>query len=209
MKKRIVACFLMCCLSMSFVGCKKEEVLTETEAIQKQLVEMDGYSCEATLTRTSNKGEQVYETQQYFKSSGEYRLELTAPENVAGNYTVFDGAKVAQYNPKLDEQVVKDVLESKHRNELFLGQFIANYMESEGVGVEAAAIEDAQCIVLEAVIKGTDDQLATEKLWVDRETYLPKRFVLYDTEGEERYRLEYENFVYNPEFPENIFVIEE
>lgn len=208
MKKRIVACILMCCLSISFVACGKEEVLSETEAIQKQLVEMDGYLCDATLTRASNKGEQIYETKQYFKSTGEYRLEITAPENVAGNYTVFDGSRVAQYNPKLDEQVVKDVPDSKQRNELFLGQFIENYMKSEGVGVEAAAIDDAKCIVLEAVIGG-DSVLASEKLWVDRETFLPRRLVLYDETGAERYCLDYNEFIYNPEFSEDIFTIEE
>lgn len=206
MKKRILALALMCCLSL--VACQKEEVLSETDAIQKQLVEMDGYTCTATLTRTSNKGEQVYETNQYYKSTGEYRLELTAPEAVAGNYTVFDGTRIAQYNPKLDEQIIKDVPESQHRNELFLGAFIENYMQSEGVGVEAAAIDDSKCIVLEAVIAG-DSVLTSEKLWVDRETYLPKRFVLYDVNGTERYRLEYDEFAFNPEFPEDIFTIEE
>ncbi len=210
MKKRMILGVLLGMMSFWVVACgADEEPLTETEAIQKELVEMDGYHCTATLTRTSNKGEQVYETEQYYKDSGEYRLELTAPENVAGNYTVYDGKQVAQYNPKLDEQIVKDVPESQHRNELFLGQFIENYMQSEGVGVEAAAVDDAQCIVLEAVIKGTDSMLATEKLWVDRETYLPKRFVLYDTDGAERYRLDFDEFTFNPEFPEDIFVIEE
>ncbi|WP_317855681.1 hypothetical protein [Chakrabartyella piscis] len=206
MKKRMLALALMCCLSL--VACQKEEVLSETDAIQKQLVEMDGYTCNATLTRTSNKGDQVYETSQHYKSTGEYRLELIAPEAVAGNYTVFDGTRIAQYNPKLDEQIIKDVPESQHRNELFLGAFIENYMQSEGVGVEAAAIDESKCIVLEAVIGG-DSVLASEKLWVDRETYLPKRFVLYDANGNERYRLEYDNFTFNPEFPEDIFTIEE
>ena len=38
---------------------------------------------------------------------------------------------------------MKDVPESQHRNELFLGQFVKNYMQSEGVTVEAAALESA------------------------------------------------------------------
>ncbi len=208
MKKAISIC-LSLFLLFGLAGCQKEEALSELETIQKQLTEMEGYYCTATLTRTSNKGETVYGTKQYAKSTGEYRLELTSPENVAGNYTVFDGKRICQYNPKLDNKLVKDVPESQHRNELFLGQFIKNYLKSEGVGVEAAALDESQCIVMEAVIPGSDSALASEKLWVDRETFLPKRFVLYDTNGQECYRLDFEEFVYNPDFEEELFKIEE
>lgn len=207
--KRALSICLCLMLVLGLGGCKKEEPLTELEAIQKQLAEMEGYYCTGTLTRTSNKGEMVYGTKQYAKASGEYRLELTAPEGVAGNYTVFDGSRIAQYNPRLNSQIIKDVPESQHRNELFLGQFVKNYMQSEGIGVEAAALDESRCIVLEAVIPGTDHAISVEKLWVDRETMLPLRFVLMDSEGTERYRIDYEEFIFNPEFPEGIFEITE
>ena len=67
----LLSVLLLCCGA----SCRKEEPLTELEAIQKQLAEMEGYTCTATLTRTSNKGERTYETVQYYKSTGEYRLE--------------------------------------------------------------------------------------------------------------------------------------
>ena len=207
--KRILSLFLSFTLLFIITACAKEEPMTELESIQKQLTEMEGYTCTATLTRTSHRGEQSYETKQYYKSTGEYRLELTAPETVAGNYTVFDGERICQYNPRLDSSIIKNVPESQHRNELFLGQFIANYMQSEGVSVEAAALDDTRCIVLEAVIPGNDSALSTEKLWVDRETQLPVRFMIYDTEGKERYRTEYTSFAYDPQFDESLFTIEE
>ncbi|WP_313526404.1 LolA family protein [Anaerotignum sp.] len=208
MKKAVSIC-LSLLLLLGVSGCTKEEPLSELETIQKQLTEMEGYYCTATLTRTSNKGETVYGTKQYAKSTGEYRLELTSPESAAGNYTIFDGKQICQYNPRLDSKLIKDVPESQHRNELFLGQFIKNYMQSEGVGVEAAALDESECIVMEAVIPGSDSALATEKLWVDRGTFLPKRFVLYDSNGQERYRMDYEEFVYNPDFEEELFQIQE
>ncbi|MDD3395318.1 MAG: outer membrane lipoprotein carrier protein LolA [Clostridia bacterium] len=208
MKKAVSIC-LSLLLLFGVSGCAKEEPLSELETIQKQLAEMEGYYCTATLTRTSNKGETVYGTKQYAKSTGEYRLELTSPESVAGNYTIFDGKRICQYNPKLDNKLVKDVPASQHRNELFLGQFLNNYMQSEGVGVETAALDETQCVVMEAVIPGTDSALSSEKLWVDRETFLPKRFILYDADGQERYRLDYDEFVYNPDFEEELFQIQE
>lgn len=207
--KKGIAMLLSCALLFCFAACAKEEPMTEMEAIQKALAEMEGYSCTAELTRTSNKGQNTYGTKQYYKSTGEYRLELTSPESVAGNYTVFDGQRICQHNPRLGSSIIKDVPESQHRNELFLGQFVKNYMQSEGVSVEAAALDETKCAVLEAVIPGNDAAVATEKLWVDRESLLPVRFVIYDADGEERYRLDYEEFVFNPAFEEGLFAIQE
>ncbi len=207
--KKVFSLFLSFSLLFTAAACSRKENLSELDAIQKQLAEMAGYACTATLTRTNDRGTQTYETKQYAKATGEYRLELTAPERVAGNYTVFDGEQIAQYNARVDSSVIKDVPESQHRNELFLGQFISNYMQSEGVSVETAAVDDARCIVLEAVIPGNDPALATEKLWVDRESKLPVRFVLYDTTGEACYQLDYSSFQFDPQFDDALFAIPE
>lgn len=207
--KKILSLILSFSLVFTIAACSHKEPMTELESIQKQLAEMDGYTCTVTLTRTNNRGQQTYETKQYYKSTGEYRLELTAPENVAGNYTIFDGKRICQYNPRLDSSIIKDAPASQHRNELFLGQFIANYMQSEGVSVETAALDESRCIVLEAVIPGNDGDLSSEKLWVDRETLLPVRFVIYNADGEERYRTDYSTFTFNPQFDDTLFTIEE
>ena len=207
--KKYLSLFLSFSLLFTIAACSREEPLSELEAIQKQLAEMEGYTCTATLTRTNDRGEQTYETKQYCKSTGEYRLELTAPENVAGNYTVFDGERICQYNPRLDSSIIRDIPESQHRNELFLSQFIQNYMQSEGVSVETAALDESRCIVLEAIIPGNDAALASEKLWVDRESLLPVRFMIYDAEGEERYSMDYSSFEFDPQFDDALFTIEE
>lgn len=207
--KRIFSLFLSFVLLFAIGACSREKGLTELEEIQQQLAEMEGYACTATLIRQTENGEKTYETKQYYKSTGEYRLELTAPEAVAGNYTVFDGTRICQHNPRVNNSLIKDVPESQHRSELFLGQFIKNYMQSEGVSVETASFDSAKCVVLEAVIPGNDEGLATEKLWVDRESLLPVRFVIFDANGKERYQMEYHEFTFNPQFDADIFQIEE
>lgn len=208
MKKTIIL-LLVFTLAFVFTGCgSTKETLTEMEQIQKQLNEMQGYQCNATLKRISNKGETTYDTKQYYKSTGEYRLELTSPDTVAGNYTIFDGKKVLQYNPRVQGKVVKDVPESQQRNELFLGQFLKNYMQSEGVTVDAMALDESQCTVLEAVIPGNDPHLSTEKLWIDNATLKPVQFIIYDQNEKERYILNYTDFEYNPEFDQTLFQID-
>lgn len=208
MRKRILILVALLA-STIFSGCTPKETATEMEKIQKQLNEMQGYECSLSMKRISNKGENTYEAKQYYKSTGEYRMDLTAPETVAGNYTIFDGNRVCQYNPRIAGVIVKDVAPSQQRNELFLGQFVKNYMQSEGVSVAAAAMGKADCTVLEAVIPGNDENLATEKLWVDNETLKPVQFVLYDKNGEERYVIEYHDFQYDPALDDKLFVIPE
>lgn len=205
--KKILSLFFSFLFLCGIGGCTKEKPLTETEAIQKELAEMESYACTATLTRFSAQKEQTYEIVQSCKADGAYRLELTAPENVAGNYTIFDGTRICQYNPHLNDSSVHDVPASQQRNELFLGQFFSNYMQSEGVSIATAALDEAKCVVLEAVIPGNDPALATEKLWVSRDTLLPVRFVLYDAEGKPRYQLDYHTFTFNPPLDEALFII--
>ena len=53
--KKGVAMLLACALAFGLSACGKGEQMSEMEAIQKQLMEMEGYSCTAELTRTSNK----------------------------------------------------------------------------------------------------------------------------------------------------------
>ena len=207
--KRIFLCCILFLLILVSGGCNKEPPPTAMEQIQEKLLQMEGYSCLATLTRTSNKSENVYETKQDFKNTGEYRLELLAPDTVKGNLTICDGKAICQYNPHLKEQFHYNIPPSPGRNQLFLGQFIKNYMQSEDVSVETAALEESHCTVLEAVIPQNSDALASEKLWVDTKTLLPVRFILYDKDGIERYRLDYHEFTYNPTFAENLFVLPE
>lgn len=200
--------FYCCCASLLiFSGCAKDTPQTPMAAIQQQLTQMEGYTCLATLTRTANKGETVYETRQSYRQDGAYRLEILSPETVAGNYTIFDGKTVCQYNPKVQESVIYDVPDSQQRNELFLGYFLQNYLQSEGVSVESAALDESRCTVLEAIIPSNDPSMASEKLWVDNETLLPVRLVIYDVDGAERWRLDYTSFTYNPHFDESLFQI--
>ena len=195
--------------AIGFSGCAPKEQLTEMEKIQKQLGDMQSYECTLSMKRISNKGENTYEAKQYYKSTGEYRMDLTSPETVAGNYTIYDGKQVCQYNPRVAGMIVKDVPPSQQRNELFLGQFMKNYMQSEGVSVDAANMGKSQCTVLEAVIPGNDEKLSSEKLWVDNETLKPVQFVIYDSDGKERYIIEYQDFTYNPKLDDALFVIKE
>lgn len=94
--KRLILCVLA--LFFCACGCQKEEI-TPMAAIQQKLTDMEGYSCLATLTIYSNKGETIYETKQDFKSTGEYRMEMLSPDSAKGNYTVLTARLSASIIP--------------------------------------------------------------------------------------------------------------
>ena len=176
------------------------------EKVQKQLSDMDGYKCTATLTRISNKGETTYETLQYNKTSGEYRMEITAPEAMAGNFTVYDGNSVYQHNAKTGETVAIDVKNGQNGDELFFCSFVRNYMQSEDVAVDTSvSLDENRCTVLEAIIPGGNKYISTEKVWIDNDTLKPLKFIIYDQDGNERYIIIYNEFEYNPEIDNSVF----
>ena len=180
---------------------------TPMEKIQKRLNEMEGYKCTADLTRITNKGESKYGIEQYCKMSGEYKLVITEPDNLKGNYTVYDGSRICQYSASAGGKVVSDASEAQARNELFLSCFVKNYMQSEEVSVDVAVMDESKCTVLEASIPGGNKFTATERLWVDNETLDPVRLTIYDTDGKERYIIDYNEFKYNCEFEAETFDI--
>ena len=166
---------------------------------------MESYSCKGKLLRTRGQAVDEYEIQQDYKISGEYKLTLISPERLKGNYTLFDGEKIYQYNPKISPSVVTDIPESSHRNELFLGNFIKNYFKSEETAIASASLDDASCTILEAVIPGENPALATEKLWINNESLEPLRLVIYNNEGKEQFDLTYTEFEYNTQFEDGFF----
>lgn len=209
MLKRIIPICVAIVAVFSLSGCGSAAEGSTHEKIQKKLTDMKSYECTANVTRISNKGENTYGVKQWYQITGEYRMEMTSPENVVGNYTIYDGKKVCQYNPKMNSAVAVEVEANQARNELFLGQFVQNYLQSEDVAIAVDSLEEGKCTVLEAVIPGNYKYTATEKLWIDNETLLPVQFVIYDVDGKERYIINYEEFTYNAEIDPNMFKIPE
>lgn len=205
--------FLSVCMSLILIAilaactAKGGEVMSDMERIQKQFLEMNNYACIATVEHISKRGTKSYETKQYYKKTGEYRLEMLAPENIKGIITTYNGKTICQYNPNVENKIRKDLESSEYVDEMFLGAFIKNYLKSEETSIAVSKFDKSKCTVLEAVIPGEHKYLSTEKLWIDNETLLPKQLVIYDKDGDERIRVTYGEFQWNAELEDKIFDI--
>ncbi len=198
-------------LLMLLCGCSSQTVIEPSvyEKVQKQLIAMESYRSTAIVEYISNKGSNSYETMQHSKISGEYRVEVTGPQNVAGNITTFDGKTISQFNTRIAGKISIATKENQDRSEIFVTSFIKNYVRSQEVSVSVGSFGQGKCTVLEAIIPGNHPYLATEKLWIDNDTLLPVKLVIYDPDGSERIIVTYANFEYNIPLEDSLFTITE
>ena len=207
MKRRFIAILLaLSALSTLLGGCgAAQDDAAAYEKVQGMLMKLTSYEATATVAFLSNKNTHEYETLQHAKITGEYRIEVTGPEKVAGNVTLFDGKVICQFNGRTSGKMTVASAEAPERSELFLTSFIKNYVKSQEVSVSVANMDDSVCTVLEAAIPGEHAYLRTEKLWVDNKTLKPVRLAIYDPDGNERILVTYRSFEYNKVLDDALF----
>lgn len=197
-------------ISYFISGCTKNNNSQQQSAYQKinsMLVNLKSYKCNATVKYISNKNTNTYDTIQYCKNDGSYRIEITSPENSAGNITLSDGKTIYQYNSKINGRVSVGYKESMERSELFLSSFIRNYNKSLETSVSVANMNKEQCTILEAQIPGEHPYLSSEKLFVDNKTQKPVELIIYDKDNSERIIVTFNSFEYNIEMEDALFKI--
>ena len=178
------------------------------ERIHRQLMGMESFVARATVTYISNNNSHTYETLQHARTSGEYRIEVTGPENVAGNTTVFDGTTITQFNPRVGGRIAQTTVEAPERLEILLTSFVRNFILSQEVSVSAATVEDSAATVLEAQIPGEHPYLAVGRLWVSNDTLLPVQMKIFDPAGVERVVVIFNSFEYNVDIDDSMFKIQ-
>jgi len=177
------------------------------ERVQRMLMEMETYRAIATVEYRSNKGTNSYETIQHARISGEYRVEVTAPEHVAGSVTTSNGEQIFQFNSRVNGSVNLMVREAPERSEIFLTSFIKNYLQSEEISVSVSDMEEGVRTVLEAIVPGEHPYLSTARLWVDNDTLVPVRLVIFDRDGAERIIVTYHVFEKNMPLNDALFTL--
>lgn len=199
MKKIILALSILFCLC----GCGKVKGYASA---QDKLMNMLSYRAEIDISYISSDGDSTYTAIQTADNQGRYKLEVTSPENLNGSSILFDGKMIWQYNPNIEQKISINAEDKPERSELNLFSFMENYVKSTDTTVTTAKAEETQCTVLEANIEGAGKYIASEKLWISNEDMLPQKLVIYDSEGKERIRVDFNSFEYNAELTEDEFV---
>lgn len=196
-------------ISLSLVGCKMTKSHSKNPSrVQDKLINMKGYACLARITHINDDNTNTYETKQVYQMDGNYRFEVTKPKHIEGLTTICNGEKIIQYNPKVDNPKPVELPVNDFRNQIFLGTFVKNYLQSEEVAIEVQKIDNDITTVLEAVIPGGSKHMSVQRLWVDQKTHNPIRMGIYNQEGKENITIEFIEFTYNPKIDERIFTID-
>lgn len=210
--KRIL--FLIMTLVIFITGCSKlitneeEGQMSNYKSINEFINNLDTYAAVTNITYISNDNKNTYKTLQYCRKTGEYRTEIINPDNVTGNITMFDGKIIYQYNPSVSDSIQITSQETSERSEIFLTSFIKNYAMSKEVSVSVSNFDNNEFTVIEAIIPGNHPYMSNEKLWINNDTLLPKKLVVYDYNQIERIIVEFEEFVFNPILEDKIFSVE-
>jgi len=198
---------LTACRSDGLRGPADAAEISANEQIHRMLFEMQTFRAVATVEYRSNRGVNVYETVQHARITGEYRIEVTAPQEVAGSVTASDGQQILQFNQRVNGRVSLMVQETQERSEIFLTSFILNYKACQDVSVSVADMDEGVRTVLEANIPGNHPYLTTSKLWVDNETLIPVKLIIFDADGTERIVVTYHIFEYNVVLEDSMFTV--
>lgn len=205
-KKTISIALLI--LSLSLSGCKlMSENIPNTSSVQDELINMEGYACIARISHITDENVNTYEAKQVYKVNGLYRFEVIKPEHIEGLTTICNGEKIIQYNPQVENPKAVELPVNHFRNQIFLGTFVDNYLQSENVDIEVQKSEDGNLAVLEAVIPGGSKHMSTQRLWIDQKTHKPVQMAIYNRENKEIITIEFTEFTYNPQIDENVFII--
>jgi len=216
MKKKCFALFMTLIMLVAAVtacsgnglrGPQDADEITAFEQIQRMLFEMQSFRAVATVEYRSNKGTNTYETVQHARITGEYRIEVTAPQEVAGSVTTNDGRQILQFNTRVNGRVSLAVQETPERSEIFLTSFIHNYRQSQEVSVSVADMDEGVRTVLEAEVPGNHPYLTMARLWVDNTTLLPVKLIIFDADGAERIVITYHIFEYNVVLEDGLFTV--
>ena len=203
----LAALLFAACSTSDKRGFANPEEVSAFEQIQRILMEMESYRAIATVEFRSNKGVNVYETTQHARATGQYRIEVTGPANVAGSVTAFDGQQILQFNSRVDGRVSMQVDETTERSEIFLTTFVKNYLQSDEISVSVSDMDEGVRTVFEATVLGNHPYLAVSRLWVDNATLLPVKLVVFDQDGAERIVVTYHVFEFNIDLDDGLFSV--
>ena len=193
------------CSTQEFRGLANEQEMSTYEQIKHKLIGMENFRAIATVEYHSNKGTNVYETVQHARITGAYRIEVTAPENVAGSVTASDGRQILQFNSRVNGRVSLQAQETPERSEIFLTSFVRNYLQCDEISVSVSDMEQGIRTVLEATVPGDHPYLAISRLWVDNETLLPVKLVVFDQDDAVRIVVTYHVIELNVELDDGLF----
>lgn len=198
---------------MILSGCAPQKTLSDHEAgvysrLHKKFSKMNSYSATVRLTVKGNKTENIYVMTQQVQEPDSAVISLTEPATLAGLTTILSAGQ-ASVSAFPDEAALTvpaaDILQN-----VLINNFFSIYYQSEetALSVSSPAAAESGTVLLEtAVIPETSEHYKLALLF-DAQKLEPKSLTVYDVGGNIRMIAEFSDFIYNPSFDSEIFMIQ-
>ncbi len=142
------------------------------EEIEKYILSMSSYEAKISVTVQSNKNTNKYVIQQKYKSPNIVKQVVEEPETIAGTEIIYDGNNLTIKNSKYNLSKIYENYNYIANNFLFLDSFIKEYKEDNKL------YEEKEEIIMETNVKINENNIATKKLYINKETAKPVKLVI-------------------------------
>jgi outer membrane lipoprotein-sorting protein len=191
-------------------GCTGELSAEEiAEQIQQKEASIPDYSYTTHMTYYIGDQTQESELQILQKKPNMIKTVIIEPEEEAGSVAVSDGEFMWTYDPKTNTVMKMELPETPAEGEMDYVGFISTFLnetEVSLIGIEE--VDQRSSYVLEAIPKEEESAQLIDrfKLWVDKETWMPLRYEMYDSTGNLAIELEIRDLEINTGIPDSEFV---
>ncbi len=196
---------LLLILVLAGKGCSPNSEEKTYKAIHQKLTGLETYSCTAQIYVKGNKEPGQFRTKQWFCMPDRYRLEVLEPQSMQGKTTVYDGSRLWVYYPYIDQVLLLEDLEPPEDQNLFLGFFLRDMLETESIHYSFEEWNGATVMIIGLPVPGGSKYRSAQRLVVDRKSLRPLVLEMYDINGTVTTRVEFLDFQFNPELDSDFF----
>jgi outer membrane lipoprotein-sorting protein len=152
---------------------------------------------------------ETYIMKQWFRRPNKFKLELIEPENLNGKVTIYDGRKASIIHQQINQIWFMEDFHHSNEQNMFLGYFLQNYLESENVEIHREEKGGETFLVIDTEIPGNHVYFHRQRLWVNIEKMEPGLLQVFDASDGMTMEVRYFNFQYNPKLEDHLFTVSE
>ena len=199
--------------SLFVEGCIDGELSSEqiAEKMQQKQDSTEDYSYTMYMTMEFGDQKMVTEADVMYKKPNQFKSVVKQPAQTAGSFTVSDDKTMWIYDPQQNTVVVMKLSETSEQNEMDYQKIIE--MMLNGSDFSLAGVEDFDGRTAYIIKMSPKDEsywgiFGDMKVWIDKETWMPLKMKMKDSDGNPVYSIEYQNFQINTGISDDEFQFE-
>ena len=195
---------LLLILVLAGKGCSPNSEEKTYKAIHQKLTGLETYSCTAQIYVKGNKEPGQFRTKQWFCMPDRYRLEVLEPSPCRARPQYMTVVGFGYITP-IDQVLLLEDLEPPEDQNLFLGFFLRDMLETESIHYSFEEWNGATVMIIGLPVPGGSKYRSAQRLVVDRKSLRPLVLEMYDINGTVTTRVEFLDFQFNPELDSDFF----